>query len=185
MKPKHLSLFPNLPRRKSTFLFGPGEQILDQIETICSQQDKFRNTIKLFWFRFQNHIRTFVLSFLTFLERRAGARAQTLAKEKRFWSIRCSAEPRASHARTGDQLDVQRKRRAGQRGMGKEAWIGSGAPLARAKRRARVSAAQSTRVYLFLQLIKKPWYSRSFLCLLLLQIFMLGISVFGCISISI
>ncbi len=33
----------NLPHQKSTFLFGPGEQILDKVETICSQQDKFGN----------------------------------------------------------------------------------------------------------------------------------------------
>jgi hypothetical protein len=47
----------------------PGEQILDQIETICSQQDKFRNDTKTFWFRFQNDIGTFVLPFLTLLPR--------------------------------------------------------------------------------------------------------------------
>ncbi len=68
MKPKRVSLFPNLIHRKSTFLFGPGEQILDQIETICSQQDKFGNDTKTFWFRFQNDVGTFVLSFLTFLK---------------------------------------------------------------------------------------------------------------------
>jgi hypothetical protein len=45
-----------------SFLFGPGEQILDQIETICSQQDKFGNETKTFWFRFQNNIGTFVLT---------------------------------------------------------------------------------------------------------------------------
>jgi hypothetical protein len=45
---------------------GPGEQILDQIETICSQPDKFGNDTKTFWFRFQKDIGTFVLSFLTF-----------------------------------------------------------------------------------------------------------------------
>ncbi len=67
MKPKRLRcLFPNLPHRKSTFLFCPGEKILDQIETICSQQDKFGNGTKTIWFRFQNNIGTFVLSFLTF-----------------------------------------------------------------------------------------------------------------------
>ncbi len=48
MKPKRLSLFPNLPHRKRSFLFGPGEQILEQIETICSQQDKFGNDAKTF-----------------------------------------------------------------------------------------------------------------------------------------
>ena len=69
MKPKRLSLIPNLPHLKSTFLFGSGEQILDQIEIICYQQDKFRNDTKTFWFRFQNNIRTFVLSFLTLLIR--------------------------------------------------------------------------------------------------------------------
>jgi hypothetical protein len=61
MKPKRLSLFPILPHRKSTFLFGPEEQILDQIETICSQQDKFGNNTKTFWFGFQNDIGTIVL----------------------------------------------------------------------------------------------------------------------------
>ncbi len=65
MKPKRLSLFPNLRHRKNTFLFSPGQQILDQIETICSQQDKFGNYTKTFWFRIQNDIGTFVLSFLT------------------------------------------------------------------------------------------------------------------------
>jgi hypothetical protein len=65
MKPKRLSLFPNLSHLKSTFLFGTGEQILDQIKTIYFQQDKFGNDTKTFWFRFQNDIETFVLSFLT------------------------------------------------------------------------------------------------------------------------
>ncbi len=67
MKPKRLILFPNLPHRKSTFLFGPGEQILDQIVTISSQQVKFGSDTKTFRFRFQNDIGTFVLSFLTLL----------------------------------------------------------------------------------------------------------------------
>jgi hypothetical protein len=40
------------------------EQILDQIETISSQQEKIGNDTKTFWFRFQNNIGTFVLSFL-------------------------------------------------------------------------------------------------------------------------
>jgi hypothetical protein len=40
-----------------------------QIETICSQQDKFGNDTKMFRFRFKNYIRTFVLSFLTLLLR--------------------------------------------------------------------------------------------------------------------
>jgi hypothetical protein len=35
MKPKSLSLFLNLSYQKRSFLFGPGEQVLDQIETIC------------------------------------------------------------------------------------------------------------------------------------------------------
>ncbi len=52
-------LFPNLPHRKRSCLFGPGEQILGQIETICSQQDKFGNDTKTFWFRFQNDIGMF------------------------------------------------------------------------------------------------------------------------------
>ena len=67
MKPKCLSLFLNLPHRKRSFLFGPGEHILDQIETICYQQDKFGNDTKTFWFRFQMDIGMFVLSFLTLL----------------------------------------------------------------------------------------------------------------------
>jgi hypothetical protein len=46
-------------------ILGAGDQILDQIETICSQHDKFGNDTKTFWFRFQNDIGTFVLSFLT------------------------------------------------------------------------------------------------------------------------
>ena len=48
MKPKRPSLFPNLPHRKSTFLFCQGQQILDQFETICSQQDKFEKDTKHF-----------------------------------------------------------------------------------------------------------------------------------------
>jgi hypothetical protein len=67
MIPKRLSLYPNQSHRKSTFLFGAGEQILDPIETICSKQDKFGNNTKTFLFRFQNDIGTFVLSFLTIL----------------------------------------------------------------------------------------------------------------------
>ncbi len=50
-----------VPHRKRS------EQILDQIETICSQQDKFGNDTKTFWFSFQNNIGIFVLSFLTIL----------------------------------------------------------------------------------------------------------------------
>ncbi len=51
----------NLPHRMRSFLFGPGMQILDQIETICSQQDKFLgkeelkplpSTAKITWFFF-------------------------------------------------------------------------------------------------------------------------------------
>ncbi len=47
--------------------FGPGEQILDQIETICFQKDKFGNDTKTFWFS-KNDIGTFFLSFLKLLE---------------------------------------------------------------------------------------------------------------------
>jgi hypothetical protein len=66
MKPERLGSFPNLPHLKRSFLLGPGEQILDQIETICSQQDKFGNDTKTFWFHFQNDIGIFfLLSFLT------------------------------------------------------------------------------------------------------------------------
>jgi hypothetical protein len=53
--------------RKRSLLFGPEEQILDKIETIWFQKDKFGNDTKTFWFRFQNDIGTFVLSFLTLL----------------------------------------------------------------------------------------------------------------------
>ncbi len=59
--------FPNLTHRKRSCLIGPGEQILDQIKTIFYQLDKFGNDTKTFWFRFQNDIGTFVLSFLTIL----------------------------------------------------------------------------------------------------------------------
>ncbi len=48
-------------------VFGPEAQILDQIETICSQQGKFGNENKTFWLRIQNDIGTFVYSFLTLL----------------------------------------------------------------------------------------------------------------------
>jgi hypothetical protein len=68
MKPKRLSLLPNLPHRKSPFLVSSGEQILVKIKTICSQQDKFGNDFKTFWFRFQNDIQTFLLLFLTLLD---------------------------------------------------------------------------------------------------------------------
>jgi hypothetical protein len=70
MKAKRLSLSPILPHRKSTFLFNPGEEILVHIKTICTVltlQDKFGNDSKTFWFRFQNDIGTFLLSFLTLL----------------------------------------------------------------------------------------------------------------------
>ncbi len=67
MKPKHLSLFPNLPHRKSTFPFDPGERILVLIKTIRSLQDKFGNDSTTFWFRFQNDIGMFLLPFLTLL----------------------------------------------------------------------------------------------------------------------
>jgi hypothetical protein len=60
--------FPNLPHRKRSCLFCPGEQILDQIETICFQQGEFGNDTKRFWFRFQNVIGTLVLPFLTLLK---------------------------------------------------------------------------------------------------------------------
>jgi hypothetical protein len=51
MKPKRSSSFPNLSYRKRSFLFNPGEQTLDQIETICFQYGKFGNDTKTFWFR--------------------------------------------------------------------------------------------------------------------------------------
>jgi hypothetical protein len=50
----------------STFLFGPGEQIMDQIEKICSQQDKFGNDTNTFGFVYKT-ILLFVLSFFTFV----------------------------------------------------------------------------------------------------------------------
>ncbi len=39
---------------------------MDQIETICSQQNKFGNDTKTYWFRFQNDTGTFFFSCLTF-----------------------------------------------------------------------------------------------------------------------
>jgi hypothetical protein len=75
--------FPNMPHRKRSCLFGPGEQILNQIQTICSQQDKFGNDIKTFRFRFQNDIRTFVLSFLTLLPGGHVSAGLLLAVERR------------------------------------------------------------------------------------------------------
>ncbi len=62
MKPNLISL-PNFSYRNKSFLFGPGAQILDQIETICFQIDKFGNDTKTVWFRSQNDIGTFVPSF--------------------------------------------------------------------------------------------------------------------------
>jgi hypothetical protein len=69
MKAKRLSLSPNLPHRKSTFLFNPGEEIPgpNQNNLYGALQDKFGNDSKTFWFRFQNDIGTFLLSFLTLL----------------------------------------------------------------------------------------------------------------------
>jgi hypothetical protein len=43
-----------------SFLFCPGELILDKIETICFQQEKFGNETNTFWFRFQNDIGKFL-----------------------------------------------------------------------------------------------------------------------------
>jgi hypothetical protein len=63
MKPKRLSLFPNVPHRKSIFIFGPGEQILDQIETIFSQQDKFGNDTPHFSFVSKTITERFSLHF--------------------------------------------------------------------------------------------------------------------------
>ncbi len=81
MKPKFLRFsFPNLPHQKRSCLFGPGEQILDQIKTICSQQDKFGNDTKTFWFRFQNDIGLSVFSLLTLLT----AAYETKSYEKGF-----------------------------------------------------------------------------------------------------
>jgi hypothetical protein len=59
MKPKRLSSLPNLPHRKSSFLFGPEVQILGQTETICSQQDnleRYQNVLV----SFPNDIGTFI-----------------------------------------------------------------------------------------------------------------------------
>ncbi len=41
---------PILAYQKRSFLFGPVEQILDQIETICFQEDKFGKDTKTFGF---------------------------------------------------------------------------------------------------------------------------------------
>jgi hypothetical protein len=48
MNKKLLSSFPNLYYRKRSFLLGLEEQILDQIETICFQLEKFGNDTKTF-----------------------------------------------------------------------------------------------------------------------------------------
>ncbi len=61
---------PESAPSKKSFLFGPGEQILDQIATICSQQDKFKDDTKLFLLPFQNNFGTFALSFLTLVVKR-------------------------------------------------------------------------------------------------------------------
>jgi hypothetical protein len=95
---------------------------------------------------------------VTALERRAGARAQTLARGRRSEILDGLRSPEPAMPELEISMDVRGKRRARRRGMRKEAGIGSGA-LARVKGRgagARVSAAQSTRVYLFLLLVKKP-----------------------------
>jgi hypothetical protein len=63
MKPKRLSFVPESALSKENILFTPRQQILDQIETICSQQGKVGNNTETFWFRFQNDVGTFVLSF--------------------------------------------------------------------------------------------------------------------------
>ncbi len=55
--PKRLSLFPNRPHGKSTYLFGPGEQIQDQIETICSTRqfrEQYQNVLVSFPQRYRN-----------------------------------------------------------------------------------------------------------------------------------
>jgi hypothetical protein len=59
-------IFESSPSKEHISI-GSGEQILDQIETIDSQQDKYGNDTKTFWLRFRNDIGTFVLSFLTLL----------------------------------------------------------------------------------------------------------------------
>ncbi len=80
---KTSELVPESAPSKEHILFGPGEQILDQMETICSLEDKFGNDTcsdtdstltmyrllssavqyQMFWFRFQNDIGMFVLCF--------------------------------------------------------------------------------------------------------------------------
>jgi hypothetical protein len=55
------------PIKGDPFLFCPGEQILDKIETICFHQKKSGNDTKKLWSRFQNGIGTFVPPFLTLL----------------------------------------------------------------------------------------------------------------------
>ncbi len=67
---KRLSPFPNLSYRRRSFLFSPVKQILDKVKTICFQSEKFGNDTKTFWFRFQNDIGTYILSFLTLLLKR-------------------------------------------------------------------------------------------------------------------
>jgi hypothetical protein len=57
---------PKFVPSKRLFLFGPGEQVLDQTEIICFQ-DKFENDTKRFWFRSKTDVGTFVLSFFTLL----------------------------------------------------------------------------------------------------------------------
>jgi hypothetical protein len=49
--------FPNPPHRKRSCLFVPGEQILDQIETICSlrqTRERYQNVFNLFPKRYWN-----------------------------------------------------------------------------------------------------------------------------------
>ncbi len=50
MKPKLLSSFPNLSYWKISYLFGPEEQILDQIERICFKKTNSGTLPKRFGF---------------------------------------------------------------------------------------------------------------------------------------
>jgi hypothetical protein len=65
---KTIEFFPEVVLSKDILSIWPRRaEILDNIETTCFQLEKFGNDTKMFWFRFQNNIGTFVLSFLTLL----------------------------------------------------------------------------------------------------------------------
>ncbi len=111
MKQKRLSTFPNLLYRKRSFLFGPGEQILDQIETINSQQNKFVNDTKTFWFPFQNDIGTFVLTCVSGRRKCCSPRRKRSESRRRRWSVRWRARSCRWEAPAGVR-NLQTRRRA-------------------------------------------------------------------------